>query len=163
MSETESKTSEKEAVTRIYEAGFHILPSVSEEEVPREMTAIKDRLEKSGAVTIADEFPKLRPLAYPIRKRIAGAYQTFTNAYFGWIKFEGDAENITEIEQALKAMERILRFIIVKTVRESTMTAPRAPRLEKRVERKDVPKDGEAPKVVSEIELDKSLEKIIAE
>src|SRR3989338_5498231 len=71
---------------RVYEVGFLIVPTVTEEELPREVTAVKDVLDKEKASVIAEEFPKFRALTYGMQKRVGGAYQTHTNAYFGWVK-----------------------------------------------------------------------------
>ncbi|MDO8620580.1 MAG: 30S ribosomal protein S6 [bacterium] len=153
--------SAEEAVSRIYEVGYLIVPTVSEEELPREVTALKDVLEKEKVAIIAEDFPKLRPLAYPIQKRAGGVYQKHMNAYFGWVKFESSPESVLRIDQAFKQSEKVLRYILIKTVREHTLTMGRL-RTERR-ERKEAPKDATPAVPVSETELDKSIEKLIAE
>ncbi|MDO8648149.1 MAG: 30S ribosomal protein S6 [Candidatus Peregrinibacteria bacterium] len=164
MSDVPNEIENRGAPT-IYEVGYLILPTVTEEELPREVTALKDVLEKEKAAPIAEEFPRFKPLAYPIHKRIAGVYVTFSNAYFGWVKFESTPDAIKKIENALKQAEKVLRFLLIKTVREQTMSAPRAPRGEFRRERKDegVAAVAAPSAPVSEAELEKSLEKLIAE
>ena len=159
FSDSSSAGEQKEA--RIYEVGYLVVPSVSEEELPREVTALKDVLEKEKAAVISEEFPKLRALAYPMQKRVGGEYQKYQNAYFGWVKFEVSAESVKRIEQTFKQSEKVLRFILVKTVREQTVTLGR-PRIS-RPERREAPKDAPASAPVSETELDKSIEKLIAE
>ena len=146
---------------RIYEVGYLIVPTVSEEELPREVTALKDILEKEKVVVISEEFPKFRPLAYPMQKRMHGAYQTHANGYFGWVKFEASPESVIRIDQEFKKNEKVLRYILVKTVREQTLTMGKL-RVERR-ERKEVPKDVQLGAPVLESELDKSIEKLIAE
>lgn len=152
---------EEQKEARIYEVGYLVVPSVSEEELPREVTALKDVLEKEKAAMISEEFPKLRPLAYAMQKRTGGEYRTYQNAYFGWVKFEVSAESAKRIDQAFKQNEKVLRYILVKTVREQTVTLGR-PRVT-RPERKEAPKDAPASAPVSEVELNKSIEKLIAE
>jgi len=159
---TEENSTNEGAVPRVYEIGYHIVPTVVSEDLPREVTALKDFLDKEGSVIIAEEFPKLRPLSYEIRKLSSGAYQKYNSAYFGWIKFEGPSEAIKRIETGLTAMGNILRFILIKTVRESTLVS-RTPRQDTRKERKEAPKEAVPSAPISETELDKSLEKIIAE
>ena len=146
---------------RVYEVGYLIVPTVSEEELPREVTALKDALEKEKVSVISEEFPKFRPLAYPMQKRAHDAYETHANAYFGWVKFEASPESVVRIDKEFKKNEKVLRYILVKTVREQTLTMGR-PRAERR-ERKEVPKDAQLGAPVSESELDKSIEKLIAE
>ncbi|TSC57395.1 MAG: Uncharacterized protein Greene041679_340 [Parcubacteria group bacterium Greene0416_79] len=167
MTEVDSEEKDTEDVaTRVYEVGFHIAPSVPEEAVGAEGTAIRDALLKEGAQVIAEEFPKSRLLSYGMRVRVGGRYVMYTNAYFGWIKFEAAADAVRRIEEALRRFERVPRFILVQTIRGETMTVPRAPRLEVKRVRREAPQavSGQpAPAPVSEVELEKSLEKIIAE
>lgn len=155
------KEKEEEKENRIYEVGYFLVATISEAELPREVTSLKDALDKENAVIIAEEFPKLRPLAYPMQKRVGEGYQTHMGGYFGWVKFESTPESALRIEQEFKRSERVLRYIFIKTVREQTLTAGR-PRIDRR-ERKEAPKDAPASSPVSETELDKSLEKLIAE
>lgn len=151
------------AESRIYEIGYLLRPTIAAEEVPREVTAIKDLLEKEDAVVFAEEFPKLRQLSYGIRKKTSGGHQTIGSGYFGWMKFEGSSEAAKRVDAHLKQLGNLLRFILIKTVRENTL-APR-PRPEIRRERKEAPKPVPIPASVpiSEAELEKSLEKIIAD
>lgn len=160
--ESEKKESKEEVrENRIYEVGYLIVSTVSEEALPREVTALKDALDKEKAIIISEEFPKQKPLAYPMQKRVGEGYETHTSGYFGWVKFECTPESALRIEQEFKRNERVLRYLLIKTVREQTLTSGR-PRVDRR-ERKEAPKDAPASAPVSEIELDKSLEKLIAE
>ena len=105
---------------RIYEVGYHILPSVSEEMVPKEVEAVKAILAKHKAEIVSEDMPETMELAYGIRKSIAGKYQTFTNAYFGSIKFEVAPEEVVAIEKEIAQEEKVLRSLVVKTIRENT-------------------------------------------
>ena len=64
--------------------------------------------------------------------------------------------------------ENILRFIIMKTVRESTLASIRAPSY-RSVETKSIPglgvvkKDKEVRSPISEAELDKTIEQLVVE
>ena len=167
MSEETNKEIEtkEEMAGRVYEIGYQLVSTLSEEEVPREVTVIKDVLEKLGAQVVSEEFPRLKPLAYSMRKYIAGKYQTFSSAYFGWIKFEAEPQAALALKKAADANEKILRYLIIKTVRENTMTVPRAPRMEApKREWKEASAAPAVPSVpISEVDLDKSIEKLIAE
>ncbi len=154
---------DNEVISRIYEAGFWFVPTIAEADIPRETTALKDLLAKAGAAIFAEEMPKERRLAYPMRAQKAKTGTFFTSGSFGWVKFEAAPERIREIEAALKEASQILRFILIQTVRESTLSVPRAPRADSRRERPLAPKDAAASVAVSETELERSLEKIIAE
>ncbi len=163
--ETEKLVEDSDTTPRIYEVGFLLVPTLPEADIPREMTSLKDELLKAGAEMIGEEMPKMRVLAYPMRPKKGGKPgEHFTSAYFGWVKFELPSTRIKGLEETLHTLATILRFIVVKTVRESTLSVPRAPRQEFRREGvSTAPKDAPASVVVSETELDKSLEKLIAE
>ncbi len=111
---------------KIYEVGYHIVSSVSEENLGAEVEKIKGYLAKEKATIISEEAPKLRPLAYSIKKAYGGSYKTFDKAYFGFMKFEmGENGDIRNIDNSLKANESVLRYIVIKTVRENTMYSPK--------------------------------------
>ena len=111
------------AESRIYEIGYHVVPIVAEENVGVEVAAIHSLLEKEKGFIISEEFPRLRDLAYAIPKMVGGEKHNFRKAYFGWVKFEAPAEAVAPIQEALKHNEHILRFILIKTVRESTLAS----------------------------------------
>ena len=155
---------------RIYEIGYHIVPTIPEEKLVGEVGAIKDILAKEKAAVIAEDFPKRRELAYTIKKSIAGKYQKFDTAYFGWVKFEVVPEGIHRIKDGFEKNANILRFILVETVRESTLLASqkifvRRPEGEKH-EKKEIPMvSGDAPikSPISEAELDKTIDELVVE
>jgi ribosomal protein S6 len=116
----------KNSEEKIYEVGYHIVSSVSEENIPAEVEKIKTYLAKEKAIIISEEAPKLRPLAYPIKKAYGGTYKVFDKAYFGFIKFElGEDADIKTVDLSMKNNESVLRYIIIKTVRENTMYSPK--------------------------------------
>lgn len=106
---------------RIYEVGYHILPSVSPEEVPQESAKIKEAIISFGGVLVSEEEPAVRSLEYPISKTVANKRAWFASAYFGWIKFEAESSAPAALKKFLEENEMVLRFLIVKTVRENTL------------------------------------------
>lgn len=105
----------------VYEVAFHIVPTVSPENLPKEVDAIKAVLGKAEATIVSEEAPALRELAYTMIKVIGPNRHRFDTAHFGWIKFEASTEAVGEIKKALDASDKIIRFLIVKTVRENTL------------------------------------------
>lgn len=105
----------------IYEVSYLVVPVVSEDKVTEEVSAIRNALEGAGAAIIAEEFPKIRTLAYSMERSIESKKQKFSEGYFGWIKFELPAVSISNIKQKLDNMPNILRHLIIKTVRENTV------------------------------------------
>ncbi len=115
----------EETNKKIYELGYHVLPNLSEDEVTKVVTGIKDTLAKMEASVIAEQFPQMRELAYELGKEIENKVRRFRTAYFGWIKFEIEASEIEGFKALMDKNLDILRFIIVKTVRESTLATPK--------------------------------------
>jgi ribosomal protein S6 len=118
--------SEKEIKMTVYEVGYLLVPNLAEENVGGEVTALKDMLSGNGAQFISDEFPKMMELAYEMSRTILNKKAKFTTGYFGWVKFEIPTENILKVKEMLDKNESIIRFLLIKTVRESTMSPKRA-------------------------------------
>lgn len=174
-----AQDSAEEAETQIYEVGFHIVPTVEEADLGKEVDSIKSLIESNGGTFIADEFPKPITLAYTIVKNIEGKIKKFDTASFGWIKFEMKTDSIVNVKEGIDLNKNVLRFLIIKTVKESTL-APKAvvfakdePKRDKTpstssgqtkeiIEKKEVAKE-EVKAPVSEEELDKTIEELVVE
>jgi ribosomal protein S6 len=166
MSEENNTSTEAEAERKIYEIGFHIVPSVPEDKLGAEVSSLKEILGKNGASIISEEAPKMRVLAYEMQKEIAGRRQKFSAAYFGWIKFESSPEGALAIDSAFKKNPLVLRYLIIKTVRENTMIVPKIPSYRKaEAPKMKERKETEPPEKVkvSELELDKAIDAAIGE
>jgi ribosomal protein S6 len=147
---------------KIYEIGFHIVPTVPEDGLGARVTAIRDVIEGNGGHVIADEYPKHMELSYPMTKVASNKRSMYRTAYFGWIKFEVDPAQVKAIELGIKKDDLVLRFIMVKTVRENTMVPKKllqqkrgeetAPRAEEKVEEKPA---------LSAEELDKTIDELV--
>jgi ribosomal protein S6 len=162
---TEPKNSEE----KIYEVGYHLLSSIAEENIDAEVAKIKTYLSKEKAIIISEEAPKLRPLAYNIKKSFEGVYKTFDKAYFGFIKFELPEEgDIKTIDMALKNNMNVLRYLVIKTERENTMYSPKMTVFsDKEVKAKPVAEKAEMKKEVeapaSAEEIDASIDALVSE
>jgi ribosomal protein S6 len=151
------KTAEREV--KVYEIGYLIVPSIPEEKVAGEVSAIKDILNKHKAEVIADELATLRPLAYTMIKKIGITNRRFDSAYFGWIKFEAAPVEVRLIEKEVKEVESILRLLLINTVREHTLLSIK---LDLGSSDKNMPEG--APKVPASIEdMDKSIDKTVSD
>lgn len=166
MEHTEKETihDEKESNPRIYELGFLLVPTISEETVLGEGSRLKGVIESCGGLLISDENPKSISLAYEMDRRVAGKKKIFNTAYFAWIKFHGDPSGVALLKKNLEGDETVLRFMIIKTVKENTLIQKRPTFI--RGKKKDtVDAKGEKPKEdttpVSEAELDKTIEELV--
>ena len=167
MAEKHTDAEPNETVLRIYEVGYHVSPSVKEEDVEKVVAQVRDAIEKAGGSFIAEAAPTSTKLSYPISIRHGERYTEYDRAYFGWIKFETTTEVAQEIDAALKAHASIIRHIVFKTVREDTRAKLKVTMRE--VRRTDTirtaPRKAEesAETPVSEADLDKALETLTAE
>ena len=161
---------EKEvAVLRVYEVGYHIVPTVKEEEVEKVVADIRAIIEGVGGSFIAEGAPSMLKLAYDMSIREGEKHVEFDRSYFGWLKFEATTDAAEAIEKALKAHVSVIRALVFKTVREDTRAKMNAPTL-RAVQRTDTiqaaprataEETKEVP--VSEADLDKALETLTAE
>lgn len=148
----------------IYEVGFHLLPTIDEVSVPSETLGIKSIIEDNKGVVISEDMPKLIPLAYDISKSIDSKKHRFNKAYFGWVKFEIEASKIGDIKSKIENLQNVLRFLIVRTVRENTMHIPKIPMFKKENIKEEKTEEGEIEKPkATEAEIDKSIDELIIE
>ena len=156
---------------RIYEIGYHIIPTVKEEDIEKTVGEIRKVIELSVEKTafIAEGAPSLMKLAYPMSVREGEKYTEYDRGYFGWIKFEAPASIVAVLNNALKINPNILRFVIWKTVREDTRAKIKPPAM-REVKRTDVIKSTprravteEVAAPVSEEDLEKAIQDITTE
>lgn len=161
-------SAEADTTVRVYEAGYHILSTVKEEEVEPLVQELRSEVEKAGGSLIAEGAPQLLKLAYSMFVNLGGKHQEYDKAYFGWLKFECTGEGAVAIQEALRAHDNILRALVFKTVREDTRANMR-PTVLREVRRTDTiasarrANPDEDKGEVSEEALDKSLEELTAE
>lgn len=121
MTKDINETTFEESGARVYELGFHLLPTIAEADVPVQFSQLKSTIEKQGGTFISEGAPKLIKLSYSMSKTIKAEKMHYTNAYFGWVKFTLEPEKLEAVEKDIKAFDPMLRYIIVKTVAENTM------------------------------------------
>jgi len=165
--EKENKGTEEVDELRVYELGYLILPTVTEENLASEVEALKALVAKHKGTPVSEETPKNTELAYTMRKREGGKFKNYDSAYFGWMKFEMDPEQVVALEEAVRGLPLVLRSIVFKTVKENTRAGIRAPQLSDRPtptrERQPIRREEEKGGPVSEEELDKSIEELVVE
>ncbi len=161
--QSESVTEEK-IPGKVYEVAYLVSPNIPEEKVGEVVSRIKGVLEKSGSFVLFDEFPRFKQLAYTLVKPLGGKNEKYSTAFFGWIKFEGSTSALVSLEADLIRDTDIVRFLIVKTERERKISA-RAPTWRREAPKREAVVKPEEKKVpsMSEAELDKTIEELIAE
>lgn len=105
----------------VYEVSYLLLPSLALEQVPGKAAALKDALTSLGGEIISLESPVLIDLSYSMTKVVQTTRHKVSKAYFGWMKFEMGSEEVEKVKKALDIDADVLRYLIVKTVRENTL------------------------------------------
>ncbi len=113
---------QEDSELKVYEVGFHIIPKVAEGDIPAEVEKIKSILSAHGALVIAEEVPRMTQLSYEMAKAASGRRESFTQAHFGWVKFEAASGEAEAIGMEVGALPNVLRHILISTVRESTLS-----------------------------------------
>ena len=148
--------------SQIYELGYHLVANIAESGTDQFASKIKAIVLGKDGKIIAEEAPALRNLAYEISTTVNAKKQKFDKALFGWMKFETDSSAASEIKKELGNFGEILRFILVKTVREDTIFHPKFQRPRREDGETDLAVELPAEvKEVSEEEIDKSIEQLV--
>lgn len=161
MEQTGIDTAEA-GVSRIYEIGYLIVPTVVEENLEQAVASIRTPITTAGGSMIAEGAPSLMRLAYNMTAREGDKNVHYDRAYFGWLKFEGTTEIAEAINEALRTNGQILRHLVFRTVREDTRAKMKAPTLREvrtpQAARIAPRREEETAAPVSEADLDKALE-----
>lgn len=89
-----------------YELAVVLSAKLDDEERAAALEKVKGYITRfGGTVTNVDEWGKKR-LAYEIQK--------MKEAYYYFIHFESDAETPSEIEQRIRIMDNVIRFLCVR-------------------------------------------------
>ncbi len=113
--------------SRIYEVSFIFDNKLDEGAALEKGNAIKQSIATLGGSFISEEAPYMRELAYEMIRVQNNVNIRFNEGYFGWIKFEAPTTDVKSLEKMLKDDEQVVRFLVVKTVKENTVYTKRAP------------------------------------
>ncbi len=149
----------------VYEAGFLLNPTLSADETTDFVAGLRAKVEGAGGEYVAHESPKEITLQYEMSREINNKKTWFSGAIFGWLKFKMEPKDISIIETALKGDEKIIRYLLIKTVAENTLFGNKLAAPKKRREKKD--KDDsdeeEVSEVINEEEVDKKIDEMVLE
>ena len=164
MLENENDIEKNNKEVQIYEVGYLLVPIISEEEVSYLCANLKEIITTEEGKIFIDEIPKMINLAYEMSKVVQNVKNKYNTAYFGWIKFEMNKENILNLKKKLDLDRMILRFLILKTVKENTIASKRFGHRE--IYRKRTPlykKEEENVSVeINKEEIDKEIDALVA-
>jgi len=110
-----------------YEIIYLLSPKISEKEAKEKIEAGNSIMKELGGKVAKEDYWGLKELAYPIKHHKQGYY------HVTW--FELDRDQVLELSQKLKSINKILRFLITEASPEKP-----APTRKKKVEKEEEPK-----------------------
>ncbi len=122
-----TEINETKVDSRVYEISFIFDNKLDEGTALEKSNALKQSIATLGGSFISEEPPYMRELAYEMIRVVNNVNVRFNEGYFGWIKFELDGVKMKDFEKAIKLDEEVVRYIVVKTVRDNTVYTKRAP------------------------------------
>jgi len=163
----EEKHEDKKATSTTYELGYHLVPSLGEDDLALRVTELQKVIAAEGGSIISEGQPQSCTLSYTMRKMRSGKWDKYDSTFFGWIRFEAPKEAMEKIKVGLDEDVNLVRYLLITLDPIALMPEPtRAPRREstevvtepKELEKKQ---DAEEKGEVSEEELDKQIEQLI--
>lgn len=97
-----------------YELAFHVLPTIAEGEVKTVFDSIKAHITGLGGTLKEEESPARFDLAYDIVKFLEGRNRKFRSAYFGWVRFDLEAEKVASVIEMMDGSKDILRHVLIR-------------------------------------------------
>jgi ribosomal protein S6 len=135
--------------SRVYELGFHIDPELPQEEVKKTYQSLREK----ASTLVAEGEPQKIPLAYTISQKVqGGGRRDFDTAYFAWFAYEADGPEHEAIIEAAKAESRLIRYIDLRTDKETATHAAEMHEIYAKMGEKE-----QADNDVSDTELDAAL------
>ena len=150
---------EGDVTERVYELGYLLVPTISEENLPAIFGNLKELVSSLGGVVISDENPKMMTLAYEMVKVVTNVRNKFKTGYFGWVKFTMETNSILELKKKLDLDPNFIRFLILKTVKENTIATKKFVRRE--VHRRPMVKNNETAVPINKEEIDKEIDALV--
>jgi small subunit ribosomal protein S6 len=103
----------------MYETIYIVKPDLTDEENKALTTRINEVIETMNGEVRKLEDWGIRKLAYPINKLTRGRYM--------YLRSDGDATLIAELERRLRIDERVIRYQTVKLEKDTITVAPVSP------------------------------------
>ena len=161
---------DKEVELQKYELGYHLVPSLSEDDLALRVEELMKAVTSAGGNILSEGAPTAFTLSYTMRRLRGGTWEKYDTSFFGWMRFEAPAEAMPELKDGLEHNEYLIRHLVIKLDEKALAPAPE-PRKPRPVVLKEVetePKQLEKKQThdeekgeVSEEELDKQIEDLI--
>lgn len=127
MAKKTTKISEVEMLEpRIYEVGYLLSPAIRDEDLTARLDEIKETLTNLGASFISEGNPEFIDIAYEMVRVIDNKNVRFNQGYFGWMKFEINPAQVEAMKEFLDGNKILIRYILIKTVKENTVISKKS-------------------------------------
>lgn len=93
-----------------YELSFWFSSQLNEKEAEEAFNNLIKEIETLKGVMIFSQAPQLNPLAYQIKKD----KKSYSNAYFGFIRFTLSKESLLILKEKFRFNKDIIRYLIIK-------------------------------------------------
>lgn len=152
------------ASPQLYELGYLLAPTISEEALGEEVQKIRLVLEQKGGTVMGEGFPALRALAYSIRIGNREGGVSYSNAYFGFLRFEMVPQQAHELKAILDKNSAIIRSLLIKTVKDlPPVVRTREPRPQAARGVEAVPAPHQELTASDEAQIEKGIEELLTE
>ncbi len=106
---------------RVYELGYHMVPTLTEEELQKEVELLRSAISELNGTIVSEGEPNMIDLAYTMAVNEGGKNTKYDTSYFGWIKFDLEPKNIAYLKnEVIEDNKNIFRYLLIKTVAEDT-------------------------------------------
>jgi len=153
--------------TTLYELGYHLVPSLGEDDLALRVTELQKAITAEGGSVISEGAPQSMTLTYQMRKMHGGRWDKYDTTFFGWVRFEAPASAMDGIKEVLDTDEYVVRYLLIKLDPVALTPEPVQPSRTEGTEVVTEPKELEKKEEVeeqaevSEEELDKQIEQLI--
>lgn len=105
--------------TRTYEFSYLITSATPESEIESVVAGLVKEIEAAEGTIVAEGKPEFIDLAYTIEKVVASKKQKWSQAYFGWVKFNAEPAVMAVLKKVFDANKEIVRYMFIKTSAEN--------------------------------------------
>lgn len=108
--------------TNTYELAFLALASLSDKEVADVQSTLSDAIASAGGQVVSLGDVHYIRLAYEMTKKVGSKNVRHNEAYFSWMKLSITTDAIAELDAAARSHDDILRYMIVSTESDDSLT-----------------------------------------
>jgi ribosomal protein S6 len=149
---------------RVYELGYLAVSTLTDAQLTAAVDSVRANITERGGSIISEDAPKELVLVYTMYTRAQEKNIPHEKAFFGSLKFEAEPAFAEELRAALPGNASFIRTLLYTTVAEDTRAKIAPEKLREVKATGTIAKTTKAAKsTVSESELDKTVDEIVAD